>query len=181
MANYSFRDDLLRIGVYGLFASPFFILGVYLMTLGPATAFTGIALLMAGSLLLAVPIAALVTDWFHSLLWPSDSAPPPPRYGIPESHAKKGLYEEAIREYEDIARKYPDELKPYEEMIQIAAIQLRDPERARWIFEDGLRRLRTDDQRRALTAARQAIVERLETLQQRAKPTPPITGFTPLP
>lgn len=160
--NFEVRAALWKIFVRGLWAAPFFIVGFLMLESEHiGFAFYGVAFLVVGSIIVAFPVAALAATSFMSLLWPSESAPPPPMYGIPESHAKQGHFEQAIREYEEIARKYPGEIKPYVDMLDIAIVRLSDPDRGRRIYDEGMARLRDADRREALTRMYTAISSRL--------------------
>lgn len=58
-----------------------------------------------------------------------------PLYSIPETKRTSGLYEEAIAGYAKIAADYPQEMRPYLEMMDIAIVELHDTERAEQIFQ----------------------------------------------
>jgi hypothetical protein len=72
---------------------------------------------------------------FGRLFFPSEEFDAPlPMYSIPASRRTKGMFEEAIAGYEEIAAKYPKETRPYELMIEIAILDLRDIDRAKAIM-----------------------------------------------
>jgi len=66
-------------------------------------------------------------------------------YGIPRAKRANGLYEEAIADLEKIALEYPEELQPYVEIIDIAIVNLKDPERARQTYQRGLSVLKNEE------------------------------------
>jgi hypothetical protein len=167
--NYEWRDNWLRVGFRVLIASPFFLLGGYFLVANPAYLFVAYGLFLVAALFIATAVARLASDWLHAQLWPTDSESPPPVYGIPESHVQNGLYEQAMIEYEAIAARHPDEIKPYADMIEIAILRLRDRARARAIFESGLARLRGPDRQRALRTMYEAISSRLDTIEERSR------------
>jgi len=59
----------------------------------------------------------------------------------------RSQYEEAIAGYKQLAVDYPEEIQPYLALIEIAAIDLKDPERARGFYRRGMT-LFTDPGRR---------------------------------
>lgn len=63
---------------------------------------------------------------------------PQPIYGAPAGKRARGQYEEAIAGYQQLAANYPEELQPHLAMIEIAAIDLKDPERARGFYQHGM-------------------------------------------
>ena len=83
-------------------------------------------------------------------------------YSIPESKRATGLYEEAMAGFETIAEEYPDEVKPYIAMIDISIVNLKDPERAKAIFQRGVSAMKKRDDREALARMYSAIRSRLD-------------------
>lgn len=82
-------------------------------------------------------------------------------YSIPQSKKAKGLYEEAMAGFEKITEEYPDEVQPYVEMIDMAIVKLKDPERAHAIYQRGVSRLKKDEDKEALARMYGAIRTRL--------------------
>ena len=118
--------------------------------------------IIVGAIVVARPITAILAQPFSSLFYPLerfDGAQP--IYGIPQSKRAKGLYEEAIAGYEKIAMKYPEEVKPYVEMLNIALMDLRDVERAKSILGRGLVLLDDESSRKILKDSYDAVVTRL--------------------
>ena len=96
--------------------------------------------------LVARPIARLVAEPASSLFYPGTCYErPQPMYGIPESKRKKGLYEEAMADFEKIANDYPHELKPYIDMMDISIVDLKDAERANAIYQRGISALKNEE------------------------------------
>jgi tetratricopeptide (TPR) repeat protein len=143
-----------------LVAVPCFLAGGWIMAASPHLFFVGLGIVGVGALVLAWPLAALFAEPTGSLYFPGARFDrPQPMYGIPASKRQRGLYAEAIAEYERLAAEYPDEVKPYQEMIDIALLDLRDPDRALAIFQQGLAALPTQEDKESLaryfSAARQ--------------------------
>jgi tetratricopeptide (TPR) repeat protein len=83
-------------------------------------------------------------------------------YSIPAAQARKGEYEIAIRSYEAIIRKYPDELEPYLRLIEICIVNLADRARAEEIYVRGLRTLKKEASRNILREMYSATLTRLK-------------------
>ncbi len=71
------------------------------------------------------------------------------------------MYEEAIAGFERIAQDYPDEVKPYIEMIDIAIVNLKDPERANALYRRGILFLKKNEDKEVLARMYGAIRTRL--------------------
>lgn len=137
---------------------------------GPLGFLMGTALLLVTAVVMAGPIAELFAEPAGSLFYPGGEIEEiPPMYGIPESRRKNGLPEEAMAEYERIEAAYPQELKPYVDMIDIAIVDLHDPGRAEAIYRRGMETLEADDRREALRTMYDGIRTRLATLAERAR------------
>jgi len=155
----------------GLIAAPFLIFGFYMMFRaggGPAQIFATVLLgcggLILGAVIIAFPLAGLFAEPSGNLYYPMKHiARPQPIYSIPESKRAKGEYEEAIAGFEQIAESFPQELKPYVAMIDIAIVDLKNPERAGEIFKRGITALKKDADRRALWRMYTAIGSRLNS------------------
>ena len=63
--------------------------------------------------------------------------------------------------FEGIAAEHPNEVKPYIEMIDIAIVNLKDPERANRIFQRGFCVLKKDENKEVLARMYGAIRTRL--------------------
>ncbi len=130
-------------GVFGLLAAlPFIFLGAFVVAPSMATIF-------------AQP--------FSSILYPSRTLEmPEPMYGIPQSWRARGQYEEAIKGYEKIAADYPDEVKPYVEMVNIAILDLHDVERAKTFLNRGMVLLKDETAKNILRESYNAVITRME-------------------
>ena len=156
--NNHYKSILLEIAGRGLIASLFFILGFYLLTGAGgnmlnvyAIGLFGCAAMLTGSLIIAPSIARLFAEPLGSLFYPDEEFKKvPPLYGIPESHVKKGLYEQAFQEYEAILKTHPQEIKAYIALLEIALIHQKNPAHAQIIYERGIKTLRKKEQRHAL-------------------------------
>lgn len=124
----------------------------------------GMGCFLVGSTLVARPIARLIAEPAGNLFYPDARFDrPQPMYGIPESQRKKGIYEEAMAGFEKIAAEYPDEIRPYIEMIDIAIVELKDTERANAIYCRGIAVLKRGEDKEVLARMYRAIRSRLKT------------------
>lgn len=122
----------------------------------------GMACLVAGATIIAPPIARLIAEPSGNMFYPSRHYDrPQPAYSIPQSKRAKGLYEEAMAGFEKIAEEHPDEVKPYIEMIDIAIVNLKDPDRANAIYQRGLSLLSKEDDKAVLARMYGAMRTRL--------------------
>ena len=157
MNNY--REILISLAWRAILAAPF----LYVCITGCASVlspFFGVA----GAVIIAGPIASLIAEPSGNLFWPGRHFDrPQPVYGIPQSKRAKGLYEDAMAGFEKIAAEYPGEVKPYIEMIDIAIVNLKDPERASRIFERGVSVLKKNEDKEVLARMYGAIRTRLNT------------------
>jgi len=152
------RSILVSLGIRLLIASPFLILTFT----GRAFVMTPVCALIA-AVILAQPVARLLAEPFGKLFWSAaEFDRPQPMYSISAAKRKKGLYEEAMAGFEEIARKYPRELKPYIDMIDIAIVDLHDGERANAIYQRGIARLKRTEDKEALAKMYRAIRSRLD-------------------
>ena len=154
-----YRQIVVRLAVYAVPAGLFFLTGwlVARRTTGDPMHDVGIALLgfafiIAGALVLAIPLARLVGEPAGSLFYPSARFEgPQPMYGIPESKRKSGFPEEAMAGYERLAEQYPQEVKPYIAMMEIAIVDLGNVERGTRIYEKGMSVITNPDDQAALS------------------------------
>ncbi len=142
-----------------------------LLAAGPAGAFIGFGFYLIAAILLAFPLATLLANAWNNLIWSrSYYDRPQPMYGIPQSRRAKGLPEEALAEYEKIAAAYPNEVRPWLDMVAIAIEDLKDLNRARDIFERGIAVLKNPDDRGLLAQTYSEIRTRLDP----RPPRPPL-------
>jgi hypothetical protein len=150
----TYRELLVSLAWRLLFAAPFF----YTAAVGHVP----LILIVTGCLIIASPIAGLLAAPAGELFYSGERRTRPlPMYSIPESKRAGGNYEEAIVGFEQIAADYPDELKPWTEMIDIAVVDLQDAERAREIYQRGMKLLESEDDKHALAIMYSAIRSRL--------------------
>jgi hypothetical protein len=118
---------------------------------------------IAGAIIVAFPVARLLAEPCGNLFLPEKHlAQPPPIYSMPQSKRAKGLYEEAIAELEIIAKNYPEEVQPYIEMVDIAIVNLHDPDRASVIYQRGISLLKDEKDKAVLEGMYGAICTRLD-------------------
>lgn len=127
---------------------------------------------LAAALIIAPALSDLFAEpagYFYSSGKHSDR--PQPAYSIYETKRAKGLYEEAIAGFEKIAAEYPEEVKPYIEMIDIAIVDLKDSERAKRIFYRGIAALKKDKDKEILTQRyRTELFQTPKTIKATTKP-----------
>ena len=154
-----------------LLAGPLFLAGVGLMVFSPVTVILGIGLLGASALLLAPTLSALAAEATGSLFFPEERFDrPQPIYGIPAARRQQGLFEEAIAEYEKLVANYPEEIRPHEAMIDIALLDLRDPDRALAFFQRGVAALSDPESKEALARYYAAAKQRHVPVAAQEKP-----------
>lgn len=148
-----------------ILAALLFSAGFYLLRQGNITfLFFGFAAFIFGAMIVAFPLAELFAEPTGNLFWPSAQYDrPQPQYSIPQSKRARGLYEEAMAGFEKIAEEYPDEMQPYIEMIDIAIVNLHDPQRAEAVFQRGISALKKDEDRETLARMYGAIKTRLNS------------------
>lgn len=124
----------------------------------------GLACIVCAAIIIAAPLARLIAEPGGNLFYPDRRfSRPQPIYSIPESKRTQGLYEEAIAGFEKIAADYPDQVKPYIDMIDISIVNLKDPNRANEIFQLGIASLKRDQDKEALSIMYSAIRTRLNS------------------
>ena len=195
-----YRDILVSLLRRVLVAAPVFAVGACILlkaqggfaATGPML--IGMAFIVAGALILAIPLARLIAEPWGSLFYPSEALSKlPPMYGIPETLRRKGHYDEAMAGYREITRNHAEELKPYVEMIDMAIMDLKDAALARSIYGEGVKAFRGKKEEAVLTTMYNAIRSRLEdhalaaarpvrhrkTAPRRGPPEGPGAGFLP--
>lgn len=172
----SLHDTLTQLLGRLLIASPFAGVGWFILArskggfdaAGPLM--IGMALFVVAGIVIGPAVARLLAEPWGSLFGPDEYySEPQPMYGIPESKRKKGLQEEAIRGYQQIAARYPREVRPYIEMIDVAIVELNDIKRAHAFYEQGLAALRRKEDRDTLTRMYAAISTRIKPSEPEAK------------
>lgn len=160
-----YGDIFFRLFKRFLLAALFFLAGFYLLYQGNiGFSFFGFAAFIVGAIILAFPLAELLAEPTGNLFWPGARFDhPQPAYSIPQSKRARGLYEEAMAGFEKIAEEHPHEVQPYIEMIDIAIVNLHDPERAKAIFHRGMSVLKKEEDRETLARMYGAIKTRLNS------------------
>ena len=98
--------------------------------------FIGVACIVLAGVVASLPIARFIANPLSNFFFPGARfSKPLPLYSVPETKRTSGLYEEAISGYEEIAADYPEEMRPYLEMMDIAIVELHDTERAEEIYQ----------------------------------------------
>jgi hypothetical protein len=152
------REILISLAWRALIASPLF----YVCFSGRAGALSPLFGVAGAIIVFSSLLARLIAEPSGRLFWPGEHFDrPQPVYGIPQSKRKKGLYEEAMAGFEKIAKDYPEEVQPYIEMIDIAILDLKDPERANRIYQNGIGILAKEKDKETLAIMYSAIRSRL--------------------
>lgn len=166
-----YREILVSLAWRALFAAPFFVAAGFLIRLPfPfSVSFTGAVLI--GCIILAFPAARLASQALFQFLYPAEHFDrPPPVYGIPESKVAKGLYEEAMTLYERIAEQYPEEIKPYLDMLEIAAKHLQDRQRTIQIYNRAIAHFPDPQTHALLKEAYDAQISRFDPVREWQQP-----------
>lgn len=138
---------IIRAPAYGLFG-------------GAIVALIGMAFFLAGCVAIAPSIAGYFGEKFGGLFNPSEHGKPTPIYSIPESKYKREQFAEALVEFEKLSQQFPEEFRPYQAMLEITLIHLKDRARADAIYQRGMRSLKQAEQRELLTKTYRAILSR---------------------
>ncbi len=164
-----YRPILITLLIRALIASPCFIIGM--LTLlhargglfgGVGFALIGFAFFILGAIIMAPAVARLFAEPVGNLYWPGGTFDrPQPMYGIPQTKRAKGLYEEALADLEKMTEAYPDLVKPYMEMLDIAIVNLNDAQRANAIYQRGIARLEKTEDKEMLARMYGALRTRL--------------------
>ena len=158
-------------GVRLLIAAPLFALGWHLVDSagwGLAAALQlviGMACFLAVAVIVGTQIARLAGITSGRLHYRPDASRRPASdaiYKVAEIKRQQGLYEEAMGEYGKIADRFPNELRPYLEMIDIAAHDMRDRDRALAAFRKGITSLAGQRDRKKLRSAQEDAMTRLK-------------------
>jgi hypothetical protein len=140
-------------------------------TQGPLGVIAGVLLMIPGAILLGFPLAERASQRWGSLLFPDEyPSRPAPRYSPAEAKAKRGEYEAAMAAYTQIAEDYPEEVKPYVDMIEIAVSRLGDGARAHSIYEQGMACLEDPDAKDVLARMYRGIKSKLDEKPSWAQP-----------
>ena len=159
------EDNVKMLFLRLLIAVPFFILawicignavqekGLILNLLG------GVVCLLIGVFSIGKPLAGLFAEPSGSLFNPDDpTGSTLPMYSVPKAKFKKGQYEEAFLEYQKIAEEFPDEVKPYLEMMNIAGYNFKNREQVEEIYRVALVTIKDDKKREMIERTYHEII-----------------------
>jgi len=107
--------------------------------------FFGLAIFVIAAIIMGTPLARLVAEFMGNIIYPSDHYNgPQPVYGIPEAKRMKGRYQEAFDSLQKLSQEFPQELKAYIEMIDIAIMDMKNPELASSVYHRGMETLKEE-------------------------------------
>ena len=120
--------------------------------LAAGAALVGCGFLLAGAIVLGPTLASWFSAPWVRLYFPGPdrNAKPPPRYSLAEAKVQRDDYEGALADYVKITLAYPEEVRPYFEMIDIILRHLNDPERAEVVYRKGMETLKSQEAREVL-------------------------------
>jgi hypothetical protein len=159
-----------------LLTAPFYVVGFRLlmsmeniedaseMSTAAAVALLGLAILIVGTIVLMLPLARLAAMPFVSIYFPkndNEDEIPAPSYYAPHAKKVKGMYDDAIEHYERIARMFPNEVRPYIEIIDICVVNLGDVDRATDAYHLGMMKLKLKRDQRILDDMFTSTITRL--------------------
>jgi len=123
----------------------------------------GMLCFLIAAVIMAPQIARLLAEPAGKIFYSGERfAHPQPMYGIPESKRKSGHYQEAFDGFQKIAGEYPQEVKPYLEMINIAIVDMKNKKLADSVFHQGIATLDEKEARDTLAQMYKAISSRLK-------------------
>lgn len=113
----------------------------------------GLSLFVVSGIIMGPPLAGLVAEFLGNLFyWSEHYDAPLPVYGIPKTKRLKGLYQQAFDDLQKLSQEYPQELKAYVEMIDIAISDMKNPELASSVYHLGMEKLDEEKVRDVLEA-----------------------------
>lgn len=138
-----------------LMALPFLVPGVYSLPITekkPVPIFMlGIFLLMVGAIVIAKPLAALLTSSAGSILFPGSAGGRKNlMFSIAESRIMEKKYDEALFLFNEMIPQDPKRLEIYLRIMHLAMEKINRPEKARDAFRAGLKNLKDADDRKTL-------------------------------
>ncbi|MCK5841258.1 MAG: hypothetical protein KAH31_03755 [Candidatus Sabulitectum sp.] len=138
-----------------LIALPFFISGIYLLPITekkPALVFIlGVMMLMVGVIVIAKPLAALLTSSASSILFPASAGREVNlMFSIAESRIMEREYDEALFLFNEMIPRDPQRLEIYLRIMNLAMEKMNRPEKAREAFQAGLKNLKNANERKIL-------------------------------
>lgn len=111
----------------------------------------GMAMFVVVAILMGMPLARLVAEFIGNIFyWSEHYDKPQPVYGIPEAKRLKGLFQEAFDCLQELLQEHPQEIKAYVEMIDIAIVDMKNPDLASKIYHRGMDVLKKESARNTL-------------------------------
>ena len=134
----------LRVGVFLLGLAIVGLMAPAALRAGGLAAIGGILVALAGLITIALAVAPSIgaavakSTGLTGLFYPEDEfRRPQPSYGPVQALRAKRLFEEAMAGYEAILRDYPDDVRTYAEMMDLAVTDMENPALARAIYMQG--------------------------------------------
>lgn len=156
----SYKDILKSLGWRAVIASVILGIGVFVMCKGlllpdwfgaPYYIF-GMAIFVTAAIIMGMPLARLIAEFLGNLIYTSAHyKKPQPVYGIPESKRLKGLVQESFEDYQKLSEEHPQELKAHIAMIDIALVEMKNPDLAGSVYSRGMDTLDKEEAREALS------------------------------
>ena len=125
--------------------------------------FCGIGCVVVSACIMAPQIAQLLVEPFGKIFYSGEEFDrPQPMFSVPEGKRKSGHYQEAFDGFQKIAGEYPQELKSYIAMIDIAVVDMKNKKIADAVFHRGIATLDDKEARDALAKMYKAISSRMD-------------------
>jgi len=119
--------------------------------------------LLLGAIIIAFPIARWASWPVGKFFYDGEEFDrPQPMFSVPEGKRKNGHYQEAFDGFQKIAGEYPQELKSYVEMIDIAIVDMKNKKLADSVFHQGIATLDNKEDCDTLVKMYKAISSRLD-------------------
>ncbi len=136
-------------------------LGQRFVTIGGVI--VGCGLILGAAVLLAFPLSGLLSAPWGNFLFPNAKFDrPQPLYSLAEAQARREEYEKAMSTYEGIADDFPEEVRPWIGMVEIAVTALQDVNRADSIYQRGMEQLTNVEAQETFTRMYRGIRSRLD-------------------
>ena len=127
-----------------------------------------VGVLTIGGRLLAPTIAGWVAEPAGHLFYPGHKLKKPaPAFSVPRARRAFGKFDEAIDELRKIGQEHPEELEAWVEMIDIALVDLNDPDRALALYHEGQAAQTSPEKRETLGRTFQAMMARYKQRRER--------------
>ena len=164
----SLKKSVIRFAI----ALPLWLFCVYAIAVGGLIGLLiGVPVAIVAGMICAPAFCEVLAHPFGALVCPEKRFDRvPPRYSVAESKASNGRFEEAIEEYEKVLTEHPREFQAYSAMLDIAALQLEDPDRAARIYDRAVAAIAGGDERRALDRQYEDALEALQRTRSRQGP-----------